>query len=357
MYKYLAGIFLAAVSLCFSQEAQAAGLLEDPVSVQENSLYERIGSDRIRIGAQVYPAQERGSLLQRMTEEKEQKLQEEKEAKERGRKEEQKGDTRGEKNEELSKTEKKRESLSVLQGMLEGSVRAYAGTWEIYVEDLDSGESFSIGDGAGTSASLIKMFVMAGIYEQVEQGILEETPQLDALLEAMITVSDNEAFNELVRQLGNGDFVSGCQVMNQYLAQEGYAETGVHHTLHPSSTVSQGDGLSNQTSVRDCGTILGRIYRGECVSEEASRKMLDFLLAQETDWKIPAGIPEEIPVANKTGETDTCQHDAAIVYAPQGDYILCVMSFDLPDEETGAHEIQQISAQTYEFFLGESGSE
>ena len=38
------------------------------------------------------------------------------------------------------------------------------------------------------------------------------------------------------------------------------------------------------------------------------------LLGQERDYKIPAGVPEHVTVANKTGETDTCQHDAAIVF-------------------------------------------
>ena len=98
-------------------EAQAAGLLEDPVSVQENSLYERIGSDRIRIGAQVYPRR-RGKSSAADDGGKEQKLQEEEEAKERGRKRSKKEIPGEKKNEELSKTEKKRESLSVLQGML-----------------------------------------------------------------------------------------------------------------------------------------------------------------------------------------------------------------------------------------------
>ena len=68
------------------------------------------------------------------------------------------------------------------------------------------------------------------------------------------------------------------------------------------------------TSVRDCGRLLEQIYRGECVSEEASAAMLDLLLNQQVTWKIPEGLDSSVVVANKTGETDTSQHDMAIVY-------------------------------------------
>ena len=79
--------------------------------------------------------------------------------------------------------------------------------------------------------------------------------------------------------------------------------------------------------------------------------MLKWLCRQQTDWKIPAGIPKGIQIANKTGETDTCQHDIAIVYAPSTTYLLCVMSCELLSENEGISRIQQLSAQVYEYFL------
>lgn len=75
--------------------------------------------------------------------------------------------------------------------------------------------------------------------------------------------------------------------------------------------------------------------------------MLMLLLGQERDAKIPAGVPEHISVANKTGETGSCQHDAAIVFGESGDYILCVMSEGLTDTEAAAALIQEISAGVY----------
>ena len=83
-------------------------------------------------------------------------------------------------------------------------------------------------------------------------------------------------------------------------------------------------GSHNTTTVRDCGILLEKIFRGECVSEEASAEMLELLMNQKNTAKIPSGISADIPIANKTGETDSDQHDMAIVYGPKNNlYSLC----------------------------------
>ena len=54
--------------------------------------------------------------------------------------------------------------------------------------------------------------------------------------------------------------------------------------------------------------------------------MLDLLLKQTRRWKIPSGLPSGTKVANKTGETSQYQHDAAIVFGPKTDYVVCIFS-------------------------------
>lgn len=48
--------------------------------------------------------------------------------------------------------------------------------------------------------------------------------------------------------------------------------------------------------------------------------MRNLLLNQQVTTKIPSGISASVEIANKTGETDTDQHDIAIVYGKK-DYI------------------------------------
>ena len=164
----------------------------------------------------------------------------------------------------------------------------------------------------------------------------------------MITVSDNESFNELVRlQTASGVFADGAEKINAYLEKEGYTATTVQHVLSPSVSTDPGLGGRNMTSVGDCGKLLDRIYRGTCVSKKDSEKMLDLLLSQEVTWKIPAGVPAEAKIANKTGETDDDQHDIAIIYGEKTTYILCVMSEN--GGETAGANIQALSGIVYNY--------
>ncbi|MDO4275342.1 MAG: serine hydrolase [Eubacteriales bacterium] len=250
-----------------------------------------------------------------------------------------------------------------LKPQLDSLISGYDGEWSIYVKDLNTEEEVVINNKRLYSASLIKPFVMAKTYENMETvkeheaARINSTPdsnytlvQMDDLLFNMIAVSDNESCNELVRlQSDKSDFGEGAESINEYLEEEGYTDTSIQHTLHPSSSQQTGLGGRNTTSVKDCGLLLERIYKGECVSREASREMLDLLLSQEVTWKIPEGLSGDIKVANKTGETDTDQHDIAIVYGEKTNYILCVMSENCPDENTAINNIRSISKLVYNY--------
>ena len=108
-------------------------------------------------------------------------------------------------------------------------------------------------------------------------------------------------------------------------------------------------GEHNTTTAEDCGLLLERIYKGECVSAAASEDMLELLLNQKNTTKIPSGIAADVTVANKTGETDTDQHDMAIVYGPTTTYILCVMSEGFKNADQAVENIRKISGVVYNY--------
>ena len=180
---------------------------------------------------------------------------------------------------------------------------------------------------------------------------LEATSSIPELLAAMIQQSDNESYNELVRlESADQSFSDGCHILNDYLETAGYTDTRIYHTLSPSATESESiSDIQNHTSVEDCGAILEKIYEGTCISQEASEEMLELLLGQQTVTKIPAGLPEGVEVANKTGETEESQHDAAIIFGEETDYILCVMSAEWSVSSQAVETIQTISQAVYEY--------
>lgn len=237
--------------------------------------------------------------------------------------------------------------LSGLKNTLKTMINGYSGSWSVYVKDLKTGDVLSINDTAMYPASVIKLFVMEATYDRIKSGKLSLNSGISSLLNQMITVSDNESYNELVRRNGGGSFITGCSNINAYLKKSGYTKTGVHYTLSPSSSPSMGDGGSNSSSASDAGKLLEKIYKRKAVSKKYSDQMLKLLLNQTRRWKIPSGLPSGTKVANKTGETDNYQHDAAIVYGKKTDYVVVI--FSNATEYNGINGIKQLSSKIYSY--------
>ena len=62
-------------------------------------------------------------------------------------------------------------------------------------------------------------------------------PIATQMLTAMITVSDNTAFNQLVMLMGKGDFLRGAAVLNKYLKENGYKRYIVPNTCPDCYTI------------------------------------------------------------------------------------------------------------------------
>lgn len=237
--------------------------------------------------------------------------------------------------------------LSSLKSTLQSMINGYSGSWSVYVKNLKTGDFLCINDTTMYPASVIKLFAMEATYYQIKSGKLSLNTHITSNLNQMITVSDNESFNELVRQCGGGSFVTGCKNINKYLKKCGYQRTGIHYTLHPSSSPGTGDGGSNSSCVSDVAKLLEKIYNRKAVSKKYSDQMLKLLLNQTRRWKIPSGLPSGTKVANKTGETDNYQHDAAIVYGKKTDYVVVI--FSNTNEYNGINGIKQLTAKIHSY--------
>ena len=240
------------------------------------------------------------------------------------------------------------EKLETILKQVQSQLPAENGTWAVFISDLVNGTEGSLNDQKMQAASLIKLYIMGAVYENYDQITGQYgSDSVDSNLYSMITVSDNESCNELGRlQSEKHDFLDGAEKVNEYLKKEGYTKTSYQSTLHPSASKLITLGGHNQTTVTDCGKLLERIYRGECVSKEASEEMLDLLKNQQNTSKIPEGLGVDVPTANKTGETDEDQHDIAIVYGTKTTYILCVMS---ENASNAIANIRNISRVVYNY--------
>lgn len=82
---------------------------------------------------------------------------------------------------------------------------------------------------------------------------------------------------------------------------------------------------------------------------EGSQSILTYLKKQERVEKLPAGVPQGIVTANKTGELSDVENDAAIIYADNATYIITVMMENLEDTAAARQTIVELSRQVYEY--------
>lgn len=211
------------------------------------------------------------------------------------------------------------------------------GTWSVYVCNLLKDSDGTINDTPMQAASLIKLYIMGAVYENY--GTIAQShnsEEIDSNISAMISVSDNDAANTLVNWLGNDNDAAGMAKVNNFCQEHGFTSTQMNRLLLAGK--ENGD---NYTSVKDCGTFLKQIYQvvnGTLPSSTLANAdaMYFQLKTQQRKNKIPAQLPEGVGTANKTGELDTVENDAAIIYdtAKGIDLVVCFMSQDLTD--TGA---------------------
>ena len=219
----------------------------------------------------------------------------------------------------------------------------HPGRWNLCFLALPDGEPVIWGseEGPMVSASLIKLPIMGAVYEAVAAGSLDPA-QCENWLGPMITVSDNGSANSLVLLLGGGDADKGMAAVNDWCLRQGLTDTRQNRLMLVDN------GLQNYTGAADCARLLAAIYRGDCVSPEASREMLSLLLQQQVNDRLPLGLPEGTPIAHKTGDLiGLCWADVGIVYSPGGDYVLCVISDGQASEREAKSATAALSREVY----------
>jgi beta-lactamase class A len=172
------------------------------------------------------------------------------------------------------------------------------------------------------------------LYQRLGQRV-----PVDTLLRLMITRSSNLATNTLIALVGAPEVTS---------AMRGIGAERIRVLRGVEDGKAYDRGLNNTTTARDLAVILRAIEEGRGISAPDRQQMIDILLAQEFNQKIPAGVPRGTLVAHKTGEITSHSHDAAIVYPPnRRPYILVVMTRGVSSGTILDRLIADISALVY----------
>lgn len=271
--------------------------------------------------------------------------------------------------------------LDAIRGELERRIAQHHGTVGMAVIDLRSDETLAIaGDEPFPSASLIKVPLLVEVMAQVERGRLRlEDPivllEIDKqpgsgilqLLDAphhltvreaavlMIAVSDNTATNLLIDEVG-------IRPVNERMDSLGLPRTTLHSKTFLRSTSIAMDSSAvwglGVTTPLEMTRLLAMIQRGQVVSPEVSRIMLEMLEAQFYGSGLPRYLPSG-SVAHKTGDLNAARHDCGIVDTEPALYAICVMTKENRDEswaiDNEAHVLIAELARTVHGALAGSG--
>jgi len=211
------------------------------------------------------------------------------------------------------------------------------------------------------AASTMKVAVMMAVYQQAENGSLSLTDSLlvenrftsilDGSEYAIEDDSDDVIYSRLGTRMSIRDLVYQMITVSSNLATNlliqhvsaDSAQAVIDRLGNRYMKVLRGvedipayrAGLNNQAASSDLALQLEALMKGTAVSPEADEEMVEILLDQRFNDMIPAGLPEDVKVAHKTGMITRIHHDAAIVYPPDTmPYVLVVLTrgFDDPEE-------------------------
>jgi beta-lactamase class A len=159
------------------------------------------------------------------------------------------------------------------------------------------------------------------------------------LVELMITYSSNLATDLLMERVGAARVTA---------TMRGLGADSIDVLRGVEDQKAYDAGLSNTTTARDLGIILGAIAGDRAASPASCREMEAILSRQHFNEGIPAGLPPGTWVAHKTGEITRIHHDAALVAV--GDtlrYVLVVMVRGLDSRDSSAALMADLSRLVY----------
>jgi beta-lactamase class A len=268
--------------------------------------------------------------------------------------------------------------IEPLQNHLNTEIQKSGAEVSLALKDLESGEELLIyAEEMIHAASLMKVPVMIEVFRQADRGkfSLEDkipvTNQFKSIVDGSIYSlyaaddSDEEIYGLIGEKLSIRDLVEHMITVSSNLATNILIElVGVENIMETmrdlgidnmkilrgvEDTKAYEKGLNNRTDALSMMLVMLSITEGKAAPPEPCQEMIEILAQQRFRAKIPAGIPEGVKVANKTGSITRIDHDAAIVF-PKGQrpYVLVVLTKGIEEHEDAEQLIAKLSRIIYD---------
>ena len=167
---------------------------------------------------------------------------------------------------------------------------------------------------------------------------------LESIAVPMITHSSNLATNLLIDHLG-ADKIQALM--------ESLGTTNLKVVRGIDDNQAFAVALNNLVTAFDLNLALKELVDPTILSSESAGQIIEILKLQHYRKGIPAKLPPEVIIANKTGWTNTVCHDTALVFpANRSPYAITVLTQDFGSEAAGETAISTVSQAVYESLIG-----
>ena len=244
-----------------------------------------------------------------------------------------------------------------LENRISVELKSYDGLMGIYIDDL-KGNVIKVNENEKfETASTIKLFVLAALFECIEKGEISLSDMLEYRQEhvidgsgilssmevgtklsiknvatLMIIVSDNIATNMLI------DFL-GVEKINDCIRRLGCENTVLHNRIDFEKYSKLGT-----STPADYASMWVRMAQGTLISPKASSQMMEICRQQHYNSMLTKNLPpyyldpdnydeEIIYVASKSGSMDACRNDGGIVSTPYGKYVIVLFNKNFSDSQ------------------------
>lgn len=238
-----------------------------------------------------------------------------------------------------------------LKAELESEIKNLKGKYGIWVQVLDG--SFTLGINENDQfegASLFKLPMMLAYYKEVDKENLNPestyTLKFSDAAGGSGTLANMPAgtvitYRDIIRAMGQNSDNSAFQIMGNILGFN--AELRIIQNLSMQNT----DFVNSLTTPYDMGNLFYKVTNTNIISENSKKEFISFLKKTDSENLLPAGVPSNIQVAHKYGNTNNNLNDAGIIYTTKP-YILIVLSKDV-DLNEAKTELPKISKLVYDW--------
>lgn len=182
--------------------------------------------------------------------------------------------------------------------------------WSVHVRDLKSNKMANVNsDDMMEASSLSQLFLLAPLekktYSDYWRNWVGGKP-IATCVEEMVKNSDGNCASAI----GN---YANWKTIDETNKSFGFSKTKISKE-------------KAETNAREVGELVYRLQNSQILSDKARRIVFDGFYGQKHRLGIPIGCGSECLVGNKSGESGSVKHDAAVVSHKGAKYIIVIMS-------------------------------